>query len=158
MLYITANHCGPTLEGIIPRICIFLLSPGDATGAELFMKGGLAMFTDSNTGNRTQQLSGMAPLPAPSATPSTTFCPGDLLPFMRKPLFIVLDSDNCTPFKDIPLIYTEPFLCLMSPPSLDESKRLPLAKCVLQFRRVQSWNVQSILGLTYCGILRSMWS
>ncbi|KAJ3125390.1 hypothetical protein HK100_010835 [Physocladia obscura] len=41
--------------------------------------------------------------------------PGDLVPFTRKPLFVVLDSTNSVAFKQTPRIFNQAFVCLMSP-------------------------------------------
>ncbi|CAG8440931.1 7956_t:CDS:10 [Rhizophagus irregularis] len=41
--------------------------------------------------------------------------PADLVPFTRKPLCLIIDSDNSTAFADFPRIFNQPFLCLMSP-------------------------------------------
>ncbi|CAG8644976.1 12924_t:CDS:10 [Funneliformis caledonium] len=41
--------------------------------------------------------------------------PADLVPFSRKPLCLIIDSDNSTAFADFPRVFNQPFLCLMSP-------------------------------------------
>ncbi|RIA93193.1 protein SCAI [Glomus cerebriforme] len=41
--------------------------------------------------------------------------PADLVPFTRKPLCLIIDSDNSTAFVDFPRVFNQPFLCLMSP-------------------------------------------
>ncbi|KAI8844538.1 protein SCAI [Chytriomyces cf. hyalinus JEL632] len=41
--------------------------------------------------------------------------PGDLVPFMRKPLFVVIDSTNSAAFKSTPHVFNQAFVCLMSP-------------------------------------------
>ena len=41
--------------------------------------------------------------------------PLDLLPFTRKPLFLIVDSTNSESFKTIPRVFSSPFVCLMSP-------------------------------------------
>ncbi|KAH3767459.1 protein SCAI [Pelomyxa schiedti] len=134
MLYIAANHCGPTLEG-------------DAVGAELFTRGGLTMFSDPHATHSASQLAppsanvpalsttptsvrafAVSPPPSPlhpilstSGTPPPTstsvLCPGDLLPFMRKAMFVIVDSEDYSPFNTLPLIYTAPFVCMMAPPT-----------------------------------------
>lgn len=49
-------------------------------------------------------------------TPSVhCLCPGDLIPFTRKPLFLIVDSDHSTGFKNIPNVFDQPVMCLMSP-------------------------------------------
>lgn len=41
--------------------------------------------------------------------------PGDLYPFVRRPLFIVVDSDNSSAFQHIPRYFGQPLVVLMSP-------------------------------------------
>lgn len=41
--------------------------------------------------------------------------PGDILPFTRKPLFIILDSNNSTAFRDLPKTFSQPVVVLCSP-------------------------------------------
>ncbi|KAJ1554066.1 hypothetical protein HK405_006110, partial [Cladochytrium tenue] len=41
--------------------------------------------------------------------------PADLVPFTRKPLFLLLDSNNSTAFIDIPREFNQPLVVLMSP-------------------------------------------
>nr|CAD7569492.1 unnamed protein product [Timema californicum] len=41
--------------------------------------------------------------------------PGDLYPFTRKPLFIIVDSDNSFVFQHIPRYFGQPLIVLMSP-------------------------------------------
>jgi len=43
--------------------------------------------------------------------------PADIVPFTRKPLFLIVDSENSGVFKNIPNAFGQPFLCLMSPPA-----------------------------------------
>ncbi|XP_071801789.1 protein SCAI-like [Asterias amurensis] len=43
--------------------------------------------------------------------------PGDLYPFTRKPLFLVIDSPNSHAFKNFPNLFGQPVVCLMSPES-----------------------------------------
>lgn len=44
-----------------------------------------------------------------------TLHPHDLVPFTRKPMFVIVDSNNSIAFKDIPKVFNLPFVCLMSP-------------------------------------------
>jgi len=46
--------------------------------------------------------------------------PEDLLPYTRKHMFLIVDSDNAQVFADIPSLYGKQFMCLMAPPSLPE--------------------------------------
>lgn len=41
--------------------------------------------------------------------------PGDLYPFTRRPLFIIIDSDNSFVFQHIPRYFGQPLVVLMSP-------------------------------------------
>ncbi|KAA3680267.1 uncharacterized protein DEA37_0000654 [Paragonimus westermani] len=41
--------------------------------------------------------------------------PGDIYPYMRKPLFLVVDSDNSNAFRNFPSLFGQPFVCLLSP-------------------------------------------
>ncbi|KAJ3074555.1 hypothetical protein HDU98_010918 [Podochytrium sp. JEL0797] len=41
--------------------------------------------------------------------------PGDLVPFTRKPLFVVVDSTNSSAFQATPHVFNQAFVCLMSP-------------------------------------------
>lgn len=41
--------------------------------------------------------------------------PGDLIPFLRKPFMLIVDSDNSNAFQRLPRIFGQPLLVLMSP-------------------------------------------
>jgi len=41
--------------------------------------------------------------------------PGDLYPFTRRPLFLVIDSDNSFVFQHMPRYFGQPLVILMSP-------------------------------------------
>lgn len=41
--------------------------------------------------------------------------PGDLMPFVRKPLFLIVDSDNSWVFQSVPQLFGQPLVVLMSP-------------------------------------------
>ncbi|XP_056011252.1 protein SCAI-like isoform X6 [Ostrea edulis] len=41
--------------------------------------------------------------------------PGDLYPYTRKPLFVIVDSDNSSSFQNIPNLFGQPVVCLLSP-------------------------------------------
>lgn len=52
--------------------------------------------------------------------------PGDLYPFTRKPLFLIVDSDNSFVFQNLPPYFGQPLIILMSPqdlPSIFHGKR-----------------------------------
>ncbi|KAF9578291.1 hypothetical protein BGW38_005994, partial [Lunasporangiospora selenospora] len=48
---------------------------------------------------------------------SFTHClhPGDILPFTRKPMFMIVDSNNSDVFSEMPRIFYPPFMSLLSP-------------------------------------------
>ncbi|KAI1321320.1 hypothetical protein EDD11_006657 [Mortierella claussenii] len=50
--------------------------------------------------------------------------PGDLLPFTRKPMFLIVDSNNSVAFAEMPRVFNYPFMSLLSPaeypPSIPE--------------------------------------
>lgn len=50
-------------------------------------------------------------------TPPSVHClhPADLIPFTRKPLFLIVDSDKSTEFRNMPNVFDQPVMCLMSP-------------------------------------------
>ncbi|EDV24055.1 uncharacterized protein TRIADDRAFT_26147 [Trichoplax adhaerens] len=41
--------------------------------------------------------------------------PEDLIPFSRKPMFIIIESDNGIAFSNFPQLFGQPLVCLMSP-------------------------------------------
>ncbi|XP_041368658.1 protein SCAI-like [Gigantopelta aegis] len=41
--------------------------------------------------------------------------PGDLYPYTRKPLFLIVDSDNSSAFQNYPNLFGQPLVCLLSP-------------------------------------------
>ncbi|XP_067661934.1 protein SCAI-like isoform X1 [Haliotis asinina] len=41
--------------------------------------------------------------------------PGDLYPYTRKPLFLIIDSDNSSAFQNFPNLFGQPMVCLLSP-------------------------------------------
>ena len=47
--------------------------------------------------------------------------PADLIPFTRKPLFLIIDSDHSIKFKGMPNVFDQPVMCLMSPISYPSS-------------------------------------
>lgn len=61
--------------------------------------------------------------------------PGDLYPFTRRPMFIVIDSDNSFVFQHIPRYFGQPLVVLMSPqdvPPAFQSKLTLLCDIVLK--------------------------
>lgn len=49
--------------------------------------------------------------------------PGDLYPFTRKPLFVIVDSDNSFVFQQIPRYFGQPLMVLMSPQDVPSTLR-----------------------------------
>ncbi|XP_031433281.1 protein SCAI isoform X2 [Clupea harengus] len=47
--------------------------------------------------------------------------PGDLYPFTRKPLFVVVDSSNSTAYKNFTNLFGQPIVCLLSPTAYPKS-------------------------------------
>ncbi|XP_074654987.1 protein SCAI-like isoform X2 [Tubulanus polymorphus] len=41
--------------------------------------------------------------------------PGDLYPYTRKPLFLIVDSDNSSVYQGFPTMFGQPVVCLLSP-------------------------------------------
>ncbi|KAI7888173.1 protein SCAI, partial [Mucor mucedo] len=52
-----------------------------------------------------------------SVTTPSVHClhPADLIPFTRKPLFLIVDSNNSVEFRSMPNVFDQPVMCLMSP-------------------------------------------
>uniref|UniRef100_A0A674EKQ6 Suppressor of cancer cell invasion n=1 Tax=Salmo trutta TaxID=8032 RepID=A0A674EKQ6_SALTR len=48
-------------------------------------------------------------------TNTNPFYPGDLFPFTRKPLFVIVDSSNSTAYKNFTNLFGQPLVCLLSP-------------------------------------------
>ncbi|KAH6560057.1 hypothetical protein BASA50_003204 [Batrachochytrium salamandrivorans] len=44
-----------------------------------------------------------------------TLHPHDLVPYTRKPMFVIVDSNNSVAFKNFPKVFNQPLVCLMSP-------------------------------------------
>ncbi|XP_016387429.1 protein SCAI-like isoform X1 [Sinocyclocheilus rhinocerous] len=51
--------------------------------------------------------------------------PGDLFPFTRKPLFIIVDSSNSTAYKNFSNLFGQPLVCLLSPTVYPKSMQDP---------------------------------
>ncbi|KAF8940830.1 hypothetical protein BGZ58_004519 [Dissophora ornata] len=47
--------------------------------------------------------------------------PGDLLPFTRKAMFLIVDSNNSVAFAEMPRVFNYPFMSLMSPTEYPDS-------------------------------------
>lgn len=63
--------------------------------------------------------------------------PGDLYPFTRRPLFVIVDSDNSFVFQHIPRYFGQPLVTLMSPqdtpPAFQGNHRQRKSKYQFQF-------------------------
>jgi hypothetical protein len=58
---------------------------------------------------------------------SHSIFPGDIYPFLRKPLFLIVDSNNSRAFHNMPNLFGQPLLSLLSPvklPAIFHSKLL----------------------------------
>eukprot|EP00004_Rigifila_ramosa_P028288 TRINITY_DN9541_c0_g1_i1.p1 TRINITY_DN9541_c0_g1~~TRINITY_DN9541_c0_g1_i1.p1 ORF type:complete len:577 (+),score=118.93 TRINITY_DN9541_c0_g1_i1:216-1733(+) len=62
-----------------------------------------------------------------AAAMASSLCPEDLLPFSRKPLFCVIDSDNSHAFANFPNLFGQPVLLLLSPRSQPVAVADPIA-------------------------------
>ncbi|XP_061589207.1 LOW QUALITY PROTEIN: protein SCAI [Cololabis saira] len=51
--------------------------------------------------------------------------PGDLFPFTRKPLFVIVDSSNSSAYKNFTNLFGQPLVCLMSPTVYPKSVQDP---------------------------------
>jgi len=82
---------------------------GDGQEGELQQgySGGIATSTNPRKTEKTET----------SEQTALTHClhPIDLVPFTRKPMFIIIDSNNSTAFKNIPKVFNAPLVSLMSP-------------------------------------------
>jgi hypothetical protein len=64
--------------------------------------------------------------------------PGDIYPFLRKPLFLIIDSNNSIAFQNMPNLFGQPFLSLLSPikiPTVFHGKKKKKPK---EFFRIKS--------------------
>ncbi|KAI7881588.1 hypothetical protein K492DRAFT_236609 [Lichtheimia hyalospora FSU 10163] len=72
--------------------------------------------TTAATGTNVPSSSVTASASSPTHVPSThCLHPADLVPFTRKPLFLIVDSSNSIAFNDILNVFGQPLLILMSP-------------------------------------------
>uniref|UniRef100_H2ZF10 Uncharacterized protein n=1 Tax=Ciona savignyi TaxID=51511 RepID=H2ZF10_CIOSA len=61
----------------------------------------------------------------PESTMQNMHCihPADLFPFTRKPMLIIVDSDNAKAFSHLPDLFGQPVICLMASEELPHSIR-----------------------------------
>ncbi|XP_048488531.1 protein SCAI [Plutella xylostella] len=71
----------------------------------------------SETGHRDRDLQREGK-PSPKAKEISCLHPGDLYPFTRRPLMIIVDSENSYVFQNIPMHFGQPLVILMSPVEL----------------------------------------
>lgn len=57
--------------------------------------------------------------------------PGDLYPFTRRPLFVIVDSDNSFVFQHIPRYFGQPLVTLMSPQDTPPAFHGMLCCCIM---------------------------
>lgn len=58
--------------------------------------------------------------------------PGDLYPFTRRPMFIIIDSDNSFVFQHIPRYFGQPLVVLMSPQDVPPAFQGSMPYSILQ--------------------------
>ncbi|ORE07717.1 hypothetical protein BCV72DRAFT_304347 [Rhizopus microsporus var. microsporus] len=86
------------------------------SGLSSSMAGTAAAVGGIATGSGVGISSGSTSTPKHTEVPSVhCLHPADLIPFTRKPLFLIIDSDYSIAFKNMPSIFGQPFMCLMSP-------------------------------------------
>ncbi|CAO3599910.1 unnamed protein product [Absidia cylindrospora] len=74
--------------------------------------------TTTTTPAAASTTSAMTASPVTLAPPSIQAClyPADLIPFTRKPLFLIVDSNNSSAFQQtMPNLFDQPLMCLLSP-------------------------------------------
>lgn len=85
--------------------------------------------------------------------------PGDLYPFTRRPLFVIVDSDNSFVFQHIPRYFGQPLVTLMSPqdtpPAFQGRKRfifIFFAFLCFFFVLLYGWLKEDLINWWYCDI------
>ncbi|CAM4744582.1 unnamed protein product [Rotaria magnacalcarata] len=79
--------------------------------------------TNDNSNSPANTLGKKSPSTTTTTTTTTTMppkdihniFPGDLYPFLRKPLFLIIDSNHSTVFQNIPNLFGQPLVSLLSP-------------------------------------------
>jgi hypothetical protein len=54
----------------------------------------------------------------PSVKETNCLYPGDLLPFTRRPMMLIVESSNSEAFSSIPVLFGQPLVCLLAPKHL----------------------------------------
>ncbi|ORZ24556.1 hypothetical protein BCR42DRAFT_446487 [Absidia repens] len=91
--------------------------PNLATSAAPLAAAAAATITTTTT-PIASTTSAMTASPVALAPPSIQAClyPADLIPFTRKPLFLIVDSNNSSAFQQtMPNLFDQPLMCLLSP-------------------------------------------
>lgn len=99
----SSNNSAPTTAASTTTAAAGNNSSTTATGS-----GGSVLNLNAATGTSSSD---------PTFTTPSVHClhPADLIPFTRKPLFLIIDSDNSIKFKGMPNVFDQPVMCLMSP-------------------------------------------
>ncbi|XP_066917584.1 protein SCAI-like isoform X2 [Clytia hemisphaerica] len=74
-------------------------------------------------GVATQGAAMPAPFKSKPKQNSFLLYPEDLIPFTRKPLFLIVDSSNSQLFATVPHMFGQPLMILMAPPDIPEHNR-----------------------------------
>lgn len=78
-------------------------SPNSILNNDNYKNGGILL---NSRRSSEKQLSGITP---------DCFFPNDLIPFTRKHMFLIVDSDNSSAFSSLPILFGKHLLCLLSP-------------------------------------------
>ncbi|KAJ1950099.1 hypothetical protein IWQ62_006629 [Dispira parvispora] len=73
--------------------------------------------------------------------------PADLLPFTRKPMFMVVESNNSVCFQGVPRVFNQPFLCLMSPTSYVQPNTSQVGNLFTLFLHMPILGLLSVTGV-----------
>ncbi|RKP40464.1 protein SCAI, partial [Dimargaris cristalligena] len=73
--------------------------------------------------------------------------PADLIPFTRKSMFLIVESTNSVVFKNIPRIFNQPFICLMSPTESSQKDTHQLGNLFTLFLHSPALGLASLTGV-----------
>lgn len=79
--------------------------------------------------------------------------PGDLYPYTRRPLFIIVDSDNSFVFQHIPRYFGQPLVILMSPQDTPQSFQSSSKNIITFISMLLIYISNNILDLQHHGSL-----
>ncbi|KAF7727432.1 hypothetical protein EC973_007501 [Apophysomyces ossiformis] len=111
----------PSLSQLLVYISTAYKDTGDNGAMLLYLSADGCSYADPrvqgyNGGVTTSQRKPISDRPDnPNIPSSHCLHPADLVPFTRKPLFLIIDSSNSIAFKTIPNIFHQPIMCLFSP-------------------------------------------